>query len=115
MADQVAIQIPKTRWPEGSAFQGTVNFRDRATGTASTPSSVKYRIDCLTTGKEIRGWTTMAAASTATVSVTASDNELVSQGNSYERRQLTISADHDASGQHRGTVVWRVENIRGVR
>lgn len=113
MADQIAIQLAKTRWKEGSAFMATAYFRTRSTAAADTPSSVKYRIDCLTTGKVLADWTTVSAASNVSISITATHNAIQDQSNRYERKQLTVASDVDAADQHRETAEWRVENIRG--
>lgn len=114
MADQIAIQIPKTRWFEGSAFTATAYFRTRSTAAADTPDAVKYRIDCLTTGKVIQDWATVSPDESVSINITAAHNAIQCDSNRTERKQLTVSSDPDASDQHRGVVVWKVENIHGI-
>lgn len=111
MVDTVAIQIPKPRVKEGSAFTATAYFR--ASGSASVPTNVYYRIDNLSTGEVMADWTSIAAAANVSISVTAAHDAIRSQCNSYERRQLTVDADHGLSTQVRESVSWEVENIRG--
>jgi hypothetical protein len=113
MADQIAIQLPKTKWREGSAFTATAYFRTRSTAAADTPASVKYRIDCLTTCTELADWTTVSAASNVSIAITATHNAIQNECNKTELKQLTIASDFEAVDQHRESVVWTVENLYG--
>jgi hypothetical protein len=113
MADQIALRIPRDEWKEGSAFTATANFRTRSTAAASTPTSVKWRIDCLTTGRQVLDWTTVAAASSASLSVQGSYNAIIDDANDVEVKQLTVMVDDGLSTQHRESVRWRVENLYG--
>lgn len=109
-ADQIAIQIPKTRWKEGSAFSATAYFRNRATAAADAPAASRYRIDCLTTGRTIADWTTISPAANITISVTSAHNAILSDCNDRERKQLTV----EATDECREAVVWTVENLYGT-
>lgn len=111
MADLVAIQIPRPRVKEGSSFTATAYFR--ASGAASTPTNIYYRIDNLTTGEVKADWTSVSAASSVNISVTATHNVLGSQCNRTEMLQITVDADHGLSTQVRESVMWLVENVRG--
>ena len=113
MADQIAIQLPKTRFKEGSAFTATADFRTRSTAAAATPTTIHYRVDCLTTGVELADWTSVSAASNVSISITGTHNAIQNDCNRYETKQLTIMADQDLSTQHRETIIWRVENLYG--
>lgn len=110
--DTVAIQLPKPRVKEGSAFTATAYFREA--GAAVTPTNVYYRIDNLSTGENIADWTSVTAASNVSISVTSTHNALRSQSNSFERLQLSVDADHGLSTQVRESVLYEVENVRGV-
>ena len=110
---QIAFQLPKSRFKEGSAFPLPVYLRLRSTAAAATPTTIKYRLDCLTTGNEIVDWTTVSAASNFTISVTGTHNAIQSDGNRYEVKQLTVMTDQDLSTQHRESVDWIVENLYG--
>lgn len=111
--DQVAIQIPRPRVMEGSAFTATAYFRTRSTGAAATPTNVYYRVDNLTTGTELADWTSVSAAANVSISVTATHNAIQDQGNRRERVQLTVSLDHGLSTQVRESREWVVENLEG--
>lgn len=113
MADQIAIVIPKTRWKEGSAFTAKARFRNRSDASADTPSTVKYRVDCLTTCTQLADWTTVSAASEVSISITATHNAIQDDCNAYEIKQLTVASDFEAADQCRETIEWRVENLYG--
>lgn len=111
--DQVAIQLPKLTVKEGSAFTATAYFRTRATGAAATPTSIKYRVDCLTTGRELTDWTTVSAASNVSIPITATHNAMQSNYCLRETKQLTVSMDFELSTQVRESVQWEVEDLHG--
>ena len=114
MPDQIAIQLPRPRVMEGSAFTATVYFRDRATSAASAPSTVRWRVDCLTTGREVVGWTSATPATSVTIPVPPAANTIQDDGNFLERKQLVVESDSGLSSQERQAVTWDVENIRGI-
>ena len=114
MPDQIAIQVPRPRVMEGSAFTATAYFRNRATSAASAPSAVRWRVDCLTTGREVVGWTSATAAASITISVPPAANAIHDDANFLERRQLVVEADAGLSTQERQAVTWEVKNIRGI-
>lgn len=113
MATQIEITIPKTIIQEGSAFTATAVFRTRSTVAASTPTNVKYRLDCLTTATELAALTTATAAASVDISVTPTHNAIQSDLNDYEIKQLTVVADDGLSTQQRAVIRWRVLNLFG--
>lgn len=113
MASQAEITIPRPLVNEGSSFTATAYFRTRSTSAASTPTTVHYRIDCLTTGTEIADWTSVSASSSVSISITGTHNAIQSDENDVEVKQLTVSADKDLSTQVRQTVRWKVSNLFG--
>ena len=113
MADQIAISIPETRYNEGSAFTATAYFRTRSSGAASTPTTIHYRLDCLTTATELADWTSASAASSLSISITGTHNAIQSDGNDVEVKQLTVVADKDLSTQQVAAVTWQVKNLYG--
>jgi hypothetical protein len=113
MADQIELRIAETIYQEGTGFTVTADFRTRATAAASTPTSVKYRVDCLTTGKELASLATVAASSSVNISITPAHNAIQNDGNEYEVKQLTVVADEGLTTQQRETVRWRVRNLYG--
>lgn len=112
--DLIAIRIPKLQVQEGSAFTATANFRTRETAAASAPTTVHYRLDCLTTGTELKDWTDITAAAEVAIAVTATHNAIQSDMNDFERKQLTVAADKDLPTQQTHAVRWRIENLYGM-
>lgn len=87
-------------------------FRD-STNAASAPTTVHYRIDCLTTGTKVLDWTSVSPAVSVTISVTSSQNAIISDNNARERKQITVSADKGTTTETRDTAFWICENIEG--
>lgn len=112
--DQVSIVLQRPSVKEDSAQSATAYFRDRATEAASTPTNIYYRLDCLTTGTAILDWTTVSAASNATISITSSQNQIYDASNTYETKRLTVAGDYGLSTQVTETAFYRVENLSGV-
>jgi len=113
MADQIAIRIPRTTWQEGSGFTATANFRARSTGAASTPTTVHYRVDCLTTLRQLADDTSVSTDDEVSIAITGTHNAIQNDCNDYEIKQLTVIADRGLSTQHVERVTWRVDNVFG--
>lgn len=111
--DQIEFQLAKSRVKEGSAFPLPVYLRLRSTAAAATPTTIHYRIDCLTTGREVADWTSVSAASSFTLSVTGTHNAILNDSNSRETKQVTVMADRELATQYRDTVEYTVENLYG--
>ena len=111
--DQIAFQLAKTRVNEGSAFPLPVYLRLRSTGAAATPTTIHYRLDCLTTGRAIADDTSVSAASNFTVAVTGTHNAILNDCNIQETKQMTVICDKDLATQHREAVTWTVTNLYG--
>lgn len=110
--DQIAIGIPKTQVKEGSSFTATANFRTRATAAAATPTTVHWRLDCLTTLVQLADYTSVSAASSVSIAITGTHNAI--QGdNRTEVKQLTVVTDRGLSTQCVEAMVWTVENLYG--
>ena len=114
MSDQVEIQLPKTIWPEETVFVATAYFRTRATKVALAPSTVHYRIDCLTTRTQIVDWTSGSAGASLAITITATHNQILSEPSRLETKQLTVQADQGLSTQVNGVVTWKVRNLQGI-
>ena len=111
--DQIAIRLEKTRVNEGSAFPLPVYLRLRSTGAAATPTTIHWRIDCLTTGREVADDTSVSAASNFTIAVTGTHNAILNDCNEQETKQLTVEVDKGLATQHRERVTWNVFNLYG--
>jgi len=105
------IKITDTNIAERSSITVTVYFR--ASGAASAPSTVHYRIDNLTTGSNITAWTSVTPGVSVDIPITSAENKIVGQSNVRERRQITVSADKGTNTETRDTAEWFVNNIGG--
>lgn len=114
VADQVEISLPKTVFLEESVFTLTVFFRTRSTKSASTPTTIRYRIDDIRSDKEIRDWTTVSAAPNVSITITASDNEIIDDAARFERKQIIVQADNGLSTQVNGKAFWKIRNLTGI-
>jgi hypothetical protein len=64
-----------------------------ANGVPATPSSIRYRIDNLTTSYEVLGWTSVTPTGVAqTLTITPTQNTIQRQYNERETRQVTVEA-----------------------
>jgi len=112
--DQVEIQLPKTRVKEGDNFTATVYFRTRATKAAATPTTVRYKVDCLKTRQTVLDWTSVSPASSVSLTIPATVNAIQDDTNDIERKQILVQADAGLSTQSTGRTIYQVENIYGI-
>jgi hypothetical protein len=112
VADQIAIRPELPVVDACSSTRATVAFRTRSTSAASVPSSIRYRVDCLTNERNVINWTSVSAASSATITVPGTYNGIINDANDVEVRQLMVEIDTGLSTQVRNAVTWRVKNNR---
>lgn len=112
MADQISILLAENQVNAGSAVTATVNFRTRSSAAASTPTSVRYRVDCLTNGRQVIADTSISAASSASIVIPGPNNGTIDDSNDVEIRQLTVIADYGLDTQVKAAATWRVRNVR---
>lgn len=84
-----------------------------ASNTITTAGAVRYKVDCLTTGIAIIGWTDLTPAASILLTIPGSANAIQRTSNYRERRQLLIESTTGTSVS-RSTVEWEVRNIYGV-
>lgn len=108
----VFIKLPEPRVKERSALTVTVYFRD-SSDAADTPTTVDYRIDCLSTKTILADWTSATPGTSVVITVTPTQNKIVNHTNAWERRQITVSSDRGLATETRDTAIWLVENIPG--
>ena len=115
MADQIEIQIPLTIVPEETTFTTTAYFRTRASKSTSTPTTIHYRVDCLTTRREIADWTVVSTpAGSNTITMTAAYNQILDDAHPVEKKQLTVKVDSGLTTQVIQRKTWKVENLHGI-
>ncbi len=106
------VKLPDSRHKERSSFTATAYFRD-SSDAAEAPTTIHYRIDDLTTRTVLLDWTSVSAASSASIAVTSAQNKIINDRNDWERRQITVAANKDLATETRDTAQWIIENIGG--
>jgi hypothetical protein len=97
---------------EGSALAFTITLY--TDGTLTVPTSLRYRVDCITTGATLTSWTSLTPASTTSVTVTPAANAIQNNSNFTEVKTITLEADHGLSGAYTHETTWRVKNLQGI-
>lgn len=112
---RITLQAPITQntIKERSAFTVTSKFYSDSADpwTLTAPTTAKYRIDCLSTGYPVRDWTSLTPATSISVPISSSDNQIFDDTKRRERRLLTIKADDGLSTQYQETYDWDVINL----
>jgi len=109
---EVFISVPQLKFSEGSSMIATAFFRE---GEASeVPTTAQYRLDCLTTGTELKDWTILTPAASIAIAITATENALQSQSNRLEKKQITVSRNPDTDTQVRKTKTWKILNNKAI-
>ena len=115
LGPQVYVRIPSLSVQEGASFNATLNFRQDGADVTPAAGTVKYRLDCLSTGKELLDWT---ATSTPTqpmdLAVISTYNDIQSASSNREKKQLTVSYNIDSNDQYTTRATWYVENLVGT-
>lgn len=94
---------------EGDGHRVTVTWKD-GDGVAVTPTTCRYKVDCMTTGSARLSWTTIAAASSVTIDIPGTSNGIVNPANTEEVKQITIQANYGAVNQFTVTGEYTVQN-----
>lgn len=113
--DQIAISVPRDRWKEQSQVIATAKFRDRGTSLPVTPTNVRYRLDCLTTGAVLQDWTAVTTGTSVNLTLTPTNNRIMNNCNPWERKQLSVAADYGLTTQFVESTTYDVTNIRGLQ
>lgn len=67
------------------------------TGAPETPTSVYYRIDCLTTGLNVRAPTALPPLGEQELILTAPDTSIINRDNVAEMKRITVVATYGLS------------------
>ncbi len=107
------IVLPETEIQERAAIRLTTYHRD-ASDAAATPSTLHYRIDCLSTGTTVLDWTSETPSTSNTLSIKSSENRIIDDSNRRELKQVTVALDKGTIDETRDTVSYHVVNIKKV-
>lgn len=91
----------------------TVKFYD-LDDALFTPVTAAYRVDCLTSGHEVRAWTDLVPATSVTITLTNDDNRIIDSAHSREIRQLVVRYVDEAGNEQKSQAQYRVDNLQGV-
>lgn len=107
--------IPRNEVKESSTITVTAKVWDDSADpwTASTPTTLHYRLDCLSTGTQILDWTSITAAASSSIVVTGAQNAIQSDCNEFEKKQLTLKVNSGLSTQYNDCFTWQVKNLSG--
>ena len=108
----VYIKTPEPLVNENSSFTATAYFRSGGTASASATNS-QYRVDNLSTGKELKDWTSLTPAVSINISILSAWNKIQDDSNDFEEMQLTVASDRGETGATYSNVTWKVKNIYG--
>ena len=93
-----------------SAFM-TIVPKDKS-GSAVTPTSMSYRIDCETTGTAIKAETSLTPGTSVALTVTPTENRIITASNVEEIRVLTVQCVYSAATDEiQEQFRWRVKNL----
>ncbi len=97
---------------EGTTCYLNVSFLDK-TGAAAMPSTVAYRIDCLSTGTSVRATTSVTPGTTVEIVLSAADNAILANL-PFERRRVTVEATYSGSQAVKNQYDYQVRNLSAV-
>ena len=83
---------------EGDGHSVQVAWKD-GLGAAVTPTTCRYRIDCITTGLTALDWQDVAAAPVLLIDIPGSANAILANANESEVKQITVQANHGQPNQ----------------
>lgn len=92
-----------------------VDFRDKRNRLA-VPTAVSYRIDCLTTGAQVKPWTAIdPPAASVEIVIAAAENAILG-GNERERRVVTVIAAYGPGSEDQASddFSYDVRNLQYV-
>jgi len=113
MTVDVFVYIPKPNVKEGSSFAATAYFR--TAGTATAPTTARYRIYNKTTGDDVLTWTDLTPAASISIPITATNTAIDGEWRRTEQHDLIVESDTGLSTQTRDEARYTVENIRGIK
>jgi len=98
---------------EKSTSYLTVTPKDKD-GVAATPTTLKYQIDCTTTGAVMKAETSLTPGASVEITITPTENAINDQRNSSEERKITVTAGYGASDQVIEVFDYTVKNLYAV-
>jgi hypothetical protein len=94
---------------ERTQVRKTIVVRD-SIGDLVLPSTMRWRLDCVTTGQSVLGWQSGAAAASQVIEVPAGANVIINDANAFETKRLTVQFNWGTDAQISQYVEWDVLN-----
>ncbi len=98
---------------EESTSYLTVDFKDKA-DALEAPASVSYRIDCLTSGQEIQGDTSITPLASVEIEIDPALNAIQDANNAREWRRVTVTATYGPNDQINDQFDFYLRNMSGI-
>lgn len=105
----IYLSTPTRKVNERSSMVVTARFRDRVTNADVTPTNVYYSLFDGECG-EITGWTSLTPGTTATVTLTPTQNQIRNCARALEAKYISFAADYGLSTEYRETFRYEVRN-----
>lgn len=84
-------------------------------GVPASPSTVTYRMDCLTTGTPLVEETVLVGPGPQVkLDMSSQDNRIIDQNNVQEYKRLTIRADYADGARLTSEFDWVVNNLKFI-
>lgn len=96
---------------EGTSKKLRLDLTDED-GAPAAPSTLTYRVDCLTTGTAIRATTALSPAASVDIGLTPDDSAIVDDSNRMERRRVTVVAGYAADDDVTAEYDFNVKNLK---
>lgn len=112
-ANAIYLSTPTRKVNERSSMIVVARFRDRATNADVTPTNVYYRLDD-GDGCQITGWTSVTPGTTATVTLSPTQNQVLNCTRALEAKFISFAADYGLSTEYRETFRYEVRNQKYV-
>jgi hypothetical protein len=81
-------------------------------GVAISPQTLRYRIDCDSTGEVVQDWTDLIPATSGNIVIPARANRMMNQANPFEDRMVTVEANAATDDAVSDVWTYRVRNNR---
>ena len=88
----------------------TATFLDKD-GVAAVPSTVRYRVDCKTSGTAVRGWASVTPASSVEITLTPSDSAIHDATQEFEEHVVTVEATFGVDDEANAEYTYHVKNL----
>lgn len=82
-------------------------------GRLEAPATARYRVDCRTTGQQVRDWTEISPAATVEIEISSVENRILGD-NDREERVVTVVGDYGGGDLVPDEYAYVVKNLSGL-